>query len=795
MTRLLAFVCLLLLGGGVPAWAQTAPDITMDTILAAAPGDRALGWLTDIFGALFGGTATGLGEILKVFNAAVLAVGAVVVTYNMWAGVVQTAHEGQILGKRWSSLWAPVRVPLAMAAMVPGTGGYCAIQHLMASIVVASIGLANIVWSYSTDILLGTSGQAAIPLVRPTPPRLSDSDIIGVLDIYACAAVLNKTTEWQTAGKVTQAIVPITVRTSSGSTVYFGGTRQSGYPQNTCGSITLPMLGKDDAGTNQQVAQMHAQAIEQITNELSKGALAIATVVLASPDQTPAMPDRQLVANAVNGYKNAYANLVQVATSADQQMSQKLRNLIKTDGWTGAGAWYVRISEANAAVAGALNNGPIVAANPRPPVGGVEAERIEQARAAMGTWYSHAKSTVAGTAALEDYWDSYSANTDGDSLSVGSALGRVFDPTRWKWVYDAFSPGSGAKAGAGMALSNIITLGHRITITTEAAIGTYVTVTAARKVMADPDFRNSAAGAAISGVSAMVSRAVDLLPLPVSALLHFVGALLDALSPFLVLAAIALLASGWTLAYVVPMMPYFIWVLSCVSWLILVVEAIVAGCMWAFAHLRMDGEGISGGAGDNGYRITLQILLRPALMVIGMLAGMAVFAVAAQYIQQTYYTAMRSTLGSHYGFIDGLIVFLCMMVVFFVIMAERCFSLVHQLPDRIMRWVGGSPEGLNEEQHANTIKGAAVGITRSSTQSMQRLTNNAGGGNGGAGARHTPGSGGSDGAAAGIGQAEDRMRTGPGGPSGVPGGPGGGRPAPSGRSNDAVLGGPPSPRR
>lgn len=774
--------------GVVPAWAQTAPDITMDTILAAAPGDRALGWLTDIFGGLFGGTATGMGEVLKVFNAAVLAVGAVMVTYNVWAGTIQTAHEGQILGKRWSSLWAPVRVPVAMAAMIPGSGGYCAIQHLTASIVVASVGLANITWSYAIDILLGTDGQAAVPLVRPTPPRLSDGDIIGVLDIYACAAVLNKTTEWQTAGKVTQAIVPITVRTSSGSTVYFGGTKQSAYPQNTCGSITLPMLGKDDTGTNQQVAQMHAQAIEQVTAELSKSALAIATVVLASPDQTPAMPDRQLVANAVNGYKNAYANLMQVATSADQQMSQKLRDLIKTDGWTGAGAWYVRISEANSAVANALKNGPIIAANPQPPVSGAEAQMIDQARAAMGSWYSHAKSMVASNTALEDYWDSYSANTDGDSLSVGSALGRVFDPTRWKWVYDAFSPGSGAKASAGMALSNIITLGHRITAATETAIGIY----AVTKALKDPQVQQSFFGKAINGTLQIASAAVTKIPVVGQALGFmgsFVGALLDALSPFLVLAAISLLASGWTLAYVVPMMPYFIWVLSCVSWLILVVEAIVAGCMWAFAHLRMDGEGISGGAGDNGYKITLQILLRPALMVIGMLAGMAVFAVAMQYIQQTYYTAMRSTLGSHYGFIDGLIVFLCMMVVFFVVMAERCFSLVHQLPDRIMRWIGGQPEGLSEDQHTTSIKGAAIGVTRSSSSIMQTGLRTPPSG------PKPPGAGGG-GASINDAAAEDRLRAGPAGAGGnsILGGGHGqsgyGGPAGGGvRSNDAILGG------
>ncbi|MFS8295810.1 hypothetical protein RPF65_24520, partial [Enterobacter hormaechei subsp. steigerwaltii] len=50
--------------------------------------------------------------ISGVFLAGILAFGGVLAGYTMLAGTLQTAHDGEMLGKKWSSLWIPIRTTL-----------------------------------------------------------------------------------------------------------------------------------------------------------------------------------------------------------------------------------------------------------------------------------------------------------------------------------------------------------------------------------------------------------------------------------------------------------------------------------------------------------------------------------------------------------------------------------------------------------------------------------------------------------------------------------------------------------
>jgi len=51
-------------------------------------------------------------------------------------GTINTAHEGETLGKKWDTMWTPLRTALAIAVVLPlpatavtnGIGGISAIQ-------------------------------------------------------------------------------------------------------------------------------------------------------------------------------------------------------------------------------------------------------------------------------------------------------------------------------------------------------------------------------------------------------------------------------------------------------------------------------------------------------------------------------------------------------------------------------------------------------------------------------------------------------------------------------------------
>jgi len=76
---------------------------------APPPGDLSVVFLGNIFGivdgVLHGSGSQIMGTMFGVFNAAVLALGGIVIMYTLTVSTMNTAQEGQLLGQRWSSIW------------------------------------------------------------------------------------------------------------------------------------------------------------------------------------------------------------------------------------------------------------------------------------------------------------------------------------------------------------------------------------------------------------------------------------------------------------------------------------------------------------------------------------------------------------------------------------------------------------------------------------------------------------------------------------------------------------------
>ncbi len=87
-----------------------------------------------------------LGNAFGVFNASLMALAAAMVSWQTVAGMVATAQEGQVLGQRWHTMWAPVRVTAGIATLVPFSSGFAAIQIAVLQVVVWGSALANQVW-------------------------------------------------------------------------------------------------------------------------------------------------------------------------------------------------------------------------------------------------------------------------------------------------------------------------------------------------------------------------------------------------------------------------------------------------------------------------------------------------------------------------------------------------------------------------------------------------------------------------------------------------------------------------
>lgn len=153
---------------------------------APPPGDYSVIFLGNLFGIVDGvlhGTGSQImGAMFAVFNAAVLALGGIILMYTYMVSIMNTAHEGQMLGQKWSSMWIPVRSCAGLALLIPKASGYCLMQIFVMWLVVEGVGAADKVWDAALSYLNrgGVIIQAQMSLNNPTENLLPNSAMANV---------------------------------------------------------------------------------------------------------------------------------------------------------------------------------------------------------------------------------------------------------------------------------------------------------------------------------------------------------------------------------------------------------------------------------------------------------------------------------------------------------------------------------------------------------------------------------------------------------------------------------------
>ena len=137
-------------------------------------------------------------------------------------------------------------------------------------------------------------------------------------------------------------------------------------------------------------------------------------------------------------------------------------------------------------------------------------------------------------------------------------------------------------------------------------------------------------------------------------------------------------------------MPFIIWTITGLKWLIRVFEALIAAPVWALWFIK-NGRGLTGEAMP-GWIALFSLLLMPSLMVIGLLAATVVSYALLSVMTGTFLTVAVNAMS---GNVTGPILLAGLLIVFFgwaTDLTLRSFSLIHRLPDAALRWVGGHAE-------------------------------------------------------------------------------------------------------
>lgn len=176
----------------------------------------------------------------------------------------------------------------------------------------------------------------------------------------------------------------------------------------------------------------------------------------------------------------------------------------------------------------------------------------------------------------------------------------------------------------------------------------------------------------------------------------------EALGGLLFSTAFIGLTAGLVLYYVVPFLPFLYFFFAVANWVKGIFEAMVGAPLWALAHIRIDGEGLPGDAASNGYYLILDIILRPIVIVFGLIAAILIFGAQVKLLNIIWDLVVRNVTGfdAHETSVnivgdlalkrDSLDQFFFTVIYAIIVymLANACFKLIDMIPKDLMRWMG-----------------------------------------------------------------------------------------------------------
>ncbi|EJN3011502.1 DotA/TraY family protein, partial [Salmonella enterica] len=103
-----------------------------------------------------------IGTFLDFYGPICLMVAAIIAAYILIVGTVTTAHEGEMLGKKWSSLWVPIRAPLAVSLLLPVSNGWAVIQLIVMALAVQGTEWGDAGWKKIAPSLITDSTYISV---------------------------------------------------------------------------------------------------------------------------------------------------------------------------------------------------------------------------------------------------------------------------------------------------------------------------------------------------------------------------------------------------------------------------------------------------------------------------------------------------------------------------------------------------------------------------------------------------------------------------------------------------------
>lgn len=710
-------------------------DAALASLTDVKPSDKSLEYLRYIFGSavniIIGGTGPAspdsiIGALSEILNTGMLIFTGLIVGYVFLTGVLNSAHEGNPLGKMYNTMWIPMRMVLALALVLPFAGGYSTMQLGVMWIAGHGIGLANSSWEKALDYMSAT-GALYPPQIQTNYEEIANGVLLSrvcmhginmadrhtnIIDEPIERVTNNNNTSLQTGGTTTsgskgklvimqryqsnytleEAIVKYPLALLTG---FMNGVPRT-YSENPCGSLTLTFNEIDEGMSIEPAVRTFQEKIIDIVATLDVDIDPLARSIVAySVDNSQPVPDTTIFNSLVQTFKTEYEKAINQAMSNISTIrinkwgggnpdASGTAMGARDAGWLTAGAWYWDFQRINQETQELVNVTPEYK-------GPTENVLKNDDYPMMLDAYQKYQDIKLVT---DDNGNTVTALERSSYSDDNSSLNMVLDKTQLMLDYALTNPDP---------VSGLANIGHGLITIIEAAyissLPIYIgTQTAEEVAKAAPGPLKMLFVGVATAAAEWVERAHNML----------------------VLGAILLLPIALMLAFYLPATPMILWIMGVAGWFVLLIEAVIAAPIWAASHAMPEGNGFVGQRAQAGYMVMLSLFLRPTLMIFGFFASMLLMIVMAKVVSILFIPAMSSMNAKYLSGVVSLFAMMAIFVALIVQIAHRAYGLIHEVPDKVLRYIGGGAENLGEATNEQQGRSMFVGGAAKTVDSAHR---------------------------------------------------------------------------
>ena len=702
----------LLLVFSLPALADT---VDYQTIAAAAQktNDLSRQALVMIFGDVvlnpFGpSTPTLIGSLFALINGFLSVLALFWFLAITMRTIVKSGHQGQVFNGGRSAVY-PIMTFAGFITLLPTASGWSLAQLVMLwATSVMGVGGANLLTDKAVDMM--SSGYSMV--TQPTAP-VTRSSARGIFEMNLCKYAITRALQSLYADG--EANTPL-MTTKGGN-----GQYDTGNGSAVCGSAKTPNTGRtgtwnllfdSDVDTN-GVITAQRQALDTMQSSMDQAARSFVDTYLSKRDQdVGSFQDAETqIQNAAAEYENTVNQALTKIDFKDTLQSQ-LSSQIKSSGWVALGSWYHTFATANSKTNDVASSTPVVTGMSHVGEHGTS-DLYNQVFAAYRAQVQNSTYTAPlGTQTAKDDGAAVTAE-DPNSVFVS------FFKNPMQMITSGIAT---LKVGTDANFSNQVN-----PLIKMQAIGDY-TLVATETSMAVYALAVGAASAASNSVLGTLGQVFGINGGEVA------KDVLGALAPIFFFVMFALMAIGFSLAVFLPAVPFLFWMTGVFNWIVSVLVGCAAGPMWAATHLGAEED--KGSRSAYGYIFLIDMMLRPALMVLGFFFAAVAVMAGGTILNLLFASALANANADSIVGLFKMIGWLMIYARIATFGVTRIFGLQASLADYVISFLGGR-EGANVMggmvDNMKGMFGAAGGGAQRMPGMRSQPRRNPGGGGGGDG--------------------------------------------------------------